>query len=189
MRVAIVVLACAAGLPAAISAAAEVSPADFSIVGVRSTENPRDFSWTIVNNSRHAIVRFRASRYLSQEVEPLPGWSGETLDGQGSGGDVEFKSDGGTRGILPGAKQTFTIHDRRLRGSTRMESVEVELVTGEVVTIPDVLCPCAESILAQNLPLIGLGAMFGVFLAVQAIRRKRRLGRERRAAADASSAG
>jgi hypothetical protein len=157
--------------------ASRAGDAETAIVveGERLASNPRHFRWTVTNHGDTPILAFQAPRYLGEEFLAPPNWQGEILVGKGSGkDDVRFTAGNPYHAILPGASKSFEIHDRRLRGTKRRLAVQVELAGGNVVTIADVWCPAPENVFEKNLPLIGLGGMFAVFLLVQVWRKRRK---------------
>jgi len=150
-------------------------PSKIAIEGERVAENVRHFRWTVTNNGKAPIIRFRAPSYLSSETIPPEGWTGIPPKGGAPGErEFEFVADSNRHAIRTGQTLSFEVHDRRLRGTTKRRSVTIELLGGEVLTIDDVWCPAPESFVERNVPLIGLTTMFAIFLLVQALRKKRK---------------
>jgi hypothetical protein len=154
---------------------------EIEIVGDTLVDSPNHFRWTITNHNRGAIVSFRAPRYLAEDAIPPPGWTGEIIKNATTGdNEVLFETKRPAAGIYPGQSLSFEVHDRRIARTGRTKAprpVVVGLADGSVLTISDVWCPAEESAFGKNLPLIGLGAMFAVFLLVQAARKRRRQAR------------
>jgi len=151
---------------------------EIEIVGTPVAENPNYFRWTITNKSRASIVRFSAPRFMEELVVPPDGWNGEiTKSATDNSRGVQFTVAESKAAIQPGQSLVFQIQDMRpmRTGRTKApQNVVIGLLDGSEVTIPNVLCPAGESPLVRNLNLIALGAMFAIFLLVQAIRTRRR---------------
>ncbi|MCB9867342.1 MAG: hypothetical protein H6816_12005 [Phycisphaerales bacterium] len=149
-----------------------------TVEGDTLPDNPAEFRWTVTNHSGSNIVMFKAPRFLASITLPPPGWSGEILKGTTDrNGEAVFRADSPAAGIWPGRSLSFEVHDlRRMRvGRTKRPlTVEIGRADGTQETVAGVLCPAEESFLAQNIPLIGLASMFGIFLLIQAVRKRRK---------------
>lgn len=149
-----------------------------TIVGDTLPDNPAHFRWTVTNESGANIVMFRAPRFLAETAIPPRGWTAEILKGTSErNGEVVFRADTPADGVFPSSHLDFEVQDtRRVRvGRTKRPlTVTVGRANGTEQKVVDVLCPTEESAFVRNLPMIGLGSMFVIFLAVQAARKRRR---------------
>ncbi len=159
---------------AIVTVAQAASPQDIDIDGVRVPGNLRTFRWTITNQADQPIVYFRAPRYLSETLMPPDGWEATITTGENHGdNEVVFQARATGYGIYPGKSMTFEIRDTRAERGTKLHKpATIRLSDGTELVIPETPCPGPEPEYLRQLPLIGLGVMFGLFLLWQVLRRK-----------------
>jgi hypothetical protein len=162
-------------------ARAQDASAEVTIEGRIPEDNSQEFEWLVTNRSSTPITRFKTQHFLGTVVVPPEGWVESAMTGNISrqqkreNGILEFTAGPGNPGIPPGREQAFRtrIHHTWSRYVVP-RTVEVDFAGGRTVQVSGVLCPAKSPFLRENYPVVGLGAMFAIFLVVQAIRRRRR---------------
>ena len=161
-----------------IASASATEAQDIVVTGARTGENHTYFTWTITNNGNQPITMFRAPYYRGRVTALPEGWAqrpptGLIGEGQKPNATVlELASSSRATGIQPGQTAEFQLWDPHThrRGTLTRQAVCIELADGSDILVSGVRCPSQESYLRRNYPLIGLGAMFAIFLIVKALR-------------------
>lgn len=144
---------------------------DIEVVGKRSVENKFDYTWTVTNHTNKRITSLVVDHYLGKIVAPPAGWvrtnmTANVAEGQRAApGIIEFAVEKPVKAIGRGQSKEFKVTiDRTWRGHCEQRIAIVGFEDGTTLEVPGVYCPADESWLKKNVSLVGLGAMFAVFV-------------------------
>ena len=159
-----------------ITAASATETQGIVVTGARTGENHTYFTWTITNNGNQPIMMFRVPYYRGRVTAVPEGWTqrpptGPIGEDQKTDAPIlELASVSRANAIQSGQTAEFQVWDPQKRGTLTRQAVCVELADGTDVLVCGVRCPARESFLQRNYPLVGLGAIFAVYLIVKALR-------------------
>lgn len=162
----------AVGLFAWVAIVPEVVRADDIVVeGDRSAENRFDYIWTVTNHSDKRITSLIVDHYYGKTVIPPKGWIRSNMTGNVAErqplkpGIIEFAVEEPLKAIGRGQSREFKVNvDRLWGGHCERRTVTVGFEDGTTLEIPGVICPAEEDWFKKNVALVGLGAMFAVFV-------------------------
>ncbi|GJM24031.1 MAG: hypothetical protein DHS20C16_04460 [Phycisphaerae bacterium] len=144
---------------------------DISVEGRRSEENRFDYIWTVTNHSDKRIASLVVDHYYGKTVTPPDGWIRSNMTGNVAEkqplepGIIEFTAEKPLRAIGRGQSRDFKVNvDRLWRGHCERRTVTVGFEDGTTLEIPGVICPAEEDWFKKNVALVGLGAMFAIFV-------------------------
>ena len=134
------------------------------------------FRWTISNEHRVPISYVEIPHYGAVSVEAPNGWNGDLTARGGEGGrrgKLMAKAEFPWARIPQGGAAVFSMH---LPGAGRARGVRDALVRFQDGTeiLVSLEVPLKETVGQRNVPLIALGAIFGLYVIVQALRRRSR---------------
>ncbi len=165
VRMALALFICAAIPPS------HAQATDISVEGKRSEENRFDYVWTVTNHSDKRITSLVVDHFYGKTVTPPKGWVRSNMTGNwGEGqplepGIIEFSVEQPLKAIGRGQTRDFKVNiDRLWRGACERRTVTVGFEDGTTLEIAGVICPSDESWFKKNVALVGLGAMFAVFI-------------------------
>jgi hypothetical protein len=134
------------------------------------------YTWTVTNRGSSAITAVEFPAWNADLFQPPPGWSADLGDADRDGalkarpGWFLAFADTPYDGIVPGGSDTFSMRIRP-RGARRgAGTVIIHFADGTQVEVPGVMVPMAESLGDKYVSLVGLGAIFVIAVAIQAIR-------------------
>ncbi len=150
------------------------TPPTVTVVGTRET--PSEFTWRITNNGSKPITSFQVTHSGGRKVTPPPGWIAKHLNQAVEEnqlfrpGTIRYETDLTTNAIHKGQTKVFTLWDPNRGGKVLKKTVVIGFNDGSELTVTGVDCPSTEPFLGQNLPLIGLGTIFLVFLICRSVK-------------------
>jgi len=143
-----------------------------------SSEDGHSYTWTVYNSTAQAVMYIEFPHYNGDLPTEVPGWKLEMTEQVGAGGGgrvgkLMYTAKAPNRGLTPGRSETFGLRVAPAGAVERAAVMRVRFADGTESQIAGVLCPMPESWLSRNVPLIGLGACFVLFLAIARLRRRR----------------
>ena len=152
-----------------------------TVRGHRAPGGAKEFVWTVTNTGDTPITMFRPTHYLGRVPIPPDGWEEAEMTAnvgrkQKLGvGYVEYRAKSPRAAIRPGQSLEFQLRmDLRWTGVTAPTRVTVGLEGGREVEVAGVACPYKVSFFSQYFPVLGLGAVFVIFLGYKLIRARSR---------------
>ena len=148
---------------------------DVSIEG--GPDNSGDnYSWTITNAHTSPIVYVEFPHYHATLFFAPDGWSTEStflvnVHVKDSPGVCTARVNEGSTGIPQGRSGTFRMRIHKEGTRQGVETVLVRFADGSEIHVPGVQLAVPEAVSDRFGPLIGLGAIFLLLLAIQAGRR------------------
>ena len=136
------------------------------------------YHWTVTNNSPRPITSLRIPHYHGIVFAPPDGWEFEITNKTEVGmvdepGVVSTRATSPRAAIRPGRTATFKLSFSPDRTAPGTGVVTIGFVDGTTESIPDVTIPWRIPWLRRYTLLISLGAIFVVFLLIQAVRGRR----------------
>ncbi len=138
-----------------------------------------EYAWTVHNHHTTGVVSVRIPHYRANLFRVPSGWKGECTNlvqvgAKDRPGECVASILTGETGIKPGTSVEFRVQiaaggARRTRGG-----LLVGFADGLEITVGGVEVPGRESFGDRYVPLIGLAAIFGVWITVRAFRKRRR---------------
>jgi hypothetical protein len=150
--------------------AAPPSPEDIEIKGAKA--EGRWFAWTITNRSEHAVNYFEAPQYGTYTIVPPDGWAFPDRAEMSKTGRVVCRAEDERDALRIGRTGEFRAEVKE-DYVVRPKTVIVGFVDGTRLEIGKVDCPSREPVLQRYMPAIGLALIAVVFVAVQALRKKK----------------
>ena len=164
----------AMGAVAGSAALAAAEPLVTIVGGENAADN--NYVWTITNHHDSPIVHVEIPQYRGSWRMAPDGWTGEVTHRHGVGGrSGKFiaTADDETRGIARGQSAEFKLGIISAKTPSGQGQVLIRFADGkEVQVLANV--PVKESASDRNISLIGLGLIFGVYVLVRAIKKRRR---------------
>ncbi len=153
--------------------------AEVEITGGKPQGNIHQFVWTVVNNGTRTITRFRVPHYGGNEGFGAPGWTltnmtGSVRRGGAKPGHIEWHAATPAAAILPGGSLAFNISITQAGIYESSQTVTVGFADGATLEITGVMCPAREPFLRRNLPAVGLGVLFAIFIVCKTFADRRR---------------
>lgn len=149
-------------------ASADATPV--TITGGQDVQNRFLWRWAVTNNGESPIVSMQFPHFRAKSLfYPKHGWTEEVTHRTGLGAKEEngvfiLRTDDPSAAVQPGGTIEIGLEVGR-RGAHGVPcAVVVTLADGRTIEIPRVDCPQQQAVLARNAKLIGLAAMFGVFV-------------------------
>ena len=146
-----------------------------TIVGGENTAD-NNYVWTITNRHDSPIIHVEIPHYRGSWRLAPDGWTGEVTHRHGAGGrSGKFiaTADDKTHGIARGQSAEFKLGIISAKTPSGEGQVLIRFADGKEVQILANV-PVKESASDRNISLIGLGLIFGVYVLVRAIKRRRR---------------
>ena len=150
---------------------ATVRADDITVEGKRSEENKFEFIWTVTNHSDKRITSLTVDHYLGKIVKPPKGWVRKKMTAnvaekqRAAPGIIEFGVEEPLKAIGRGQSRDFTLTiERTWHGHCERRAALVGFEDGTTLEIPGVICPADENWFKKNVSLVGLGAMFALFV-------------------------
>jgi len=157
--------------------AALPATAQVSIEGGRQQTNRNQYTWKVVNHGSKTITYVEIPHHMGDIFTAPPHWTFE-ITGQiniATTGVVRARAESPAHAIRPGrsAVCSLTVGLYR-RSAPRLRAVRIGFADGTFETINGVEVPWRVPWFRRHVLLIGFGAMFAVYLLVQALRGRRR---------------
>lgn len=136
------------------------------------------YVWTVTNNYRSAIVHIEFPHYRANLFTAPGGWKIECTNLEAIGvrdptGACTASIEDSRSGNAESRSATFRMQIGGRGAKRGLGAVVVRFADGVTHTIAGVSVPTAELPGDRNIPLIGLGMVFMIFLVARAARRRR----------------
>lgn len=140
--------------------------------------NGHGYTWTVTNGRALPIVHVEFPHYRASLFFASEGWKTECTNLVAVGvkslaGVCAASTDIPASGIAAGRSATFSMQIASVGAKRGLGAVVVRFSDGVTQTISGVPVPTAEPPGDRNIPLIGLGTVFMIFIVVRAARRRR----------------
>lgn len=160
-----------------VGVAAAQTPAEPKVtIAGGADEAGHKYVWTVTNHYRSPIVHIEFPQYRANWHVPPDGWSGDVIAGPGIWrpmGKFIAGADDETSSIARGQSAEFKLGIRNPGTPSGQRDVLVRFADALEVRIR-AECPVKEPMGDHYISLIGLGLIFGIYLAVRAVKRTRR---------------
>ncbi len=138
-------------------------------------DSGQNYSWKITNEYDSPIIFVEIPQYKAGVGIPPEGWKSKLTNPRGLGGRTGFftsQVDTAADGIAPGESATFRL-TVTVRGTPRGKGDILIRFADETETRVRAEVPIKETLADRYVSLIGLGLIFGVFLVVRAVKRRK----------------
>ncbi len=157
---------------------AYAQPAPVTISGGADASGHK-YSWTVTNGASTPIVELSFPHYRAGLFFPPPGWSSEctglvSVGAKDEPGQCTARANSPSDALAPGRSLAVQMQIAPAGARRATGTVTVLFADGTPSAVPDVELPTRESVGDKYLSLIGLTALFVAFLAIDAVRRRRR---------------
>ncbi|MEK7732337.1 MAG: hypothetical protein AAB363_10825 [Planctomycetota bacterium] len=137
------------------------------------------YTWQVANGGASPIVEVRFPHYRAGLFFPPPGWSNDCtalvhVGAKDEPGVCTARSPAPADGIAPGRSAPFSMQIAADGAKRGRGEVVVRFADGSETRIAGVELPQQEGLGDKYVSLIALGAVFIIFVAVQAVRKRRR---------------
>jgi len=162
-------------------AAATTVRAENPVVVIEGGPDPtgHNYTWTVTNNHASPIVQIEFPHYRASLFTASKGWTTACTNLEGIGvkdpsGVCRAAIENSGAGVPTGRSATFDMQIAGGGAKRGSGEVVVRFADGLTTTVAGVSVPTAEPSGDRNLPLMGLGTVFFIFLIARAARRRRR---------------
>ncbi len=159
--------------------------AQVAIDGGREPTNPYKYTWTLTNHGSKNITYLEIPHFLGVGFEAPPHWTYEITEQVVEGkpvttGVVRTRPQSPWYALRPGQSAEFSLTVAVVANppAPRSGTVKIGFADDTVDTIAGVEVPCPVPWLQRHALLLELGAMFALFLLVQALRSRRKKKRD-----------
>ena len=140
---------------------------------------PNHYEWTITNHGTKVITSFQIPHYLGNIFTCPEGWEFTITNKVRLGmkhepGLITAKAVAPQAGIQPSRSATFRLRAFYRNTAPAKRDATITFADGSTEVVAGVEIPWRASWLHRHTLLISFGAMFAVFLLVQALRRRRK---------------